>query len=87
MDNISEKQYENLRKNFNNMTNMILGDGYYNIGGDVYSTDTIAAGDIIYAYEQMKKERDHYRLMSAGLSMVFVLGIVFVQVPIQSELL
>jgi hypothetical protein len=78
MDSIREKQYENLRKKFNNVIKAVLGDDYYNLGGDVYSCDAITCEDIIREYKQVKKERDTYRKTAAVLSMLLVLCMVCV---------
>ena len=41
-------QYESLRNNFNLMVENTLGDGYYNMGMDVYECDKICCEDITY---------------------------------------
>ena len=71
MDNIREKQYDNLRKHFDEVTTEILGKRYYNMGGDVYTCDIITCKDIIRAYKQMKKERDDARKFLIKAMLVF----------------
>jgi hypothetical protein len=39
--------YKNLRKHFQNMVEIVLGDSYYNLGQDVYDCDAITCEDII----------------------------------------
>lgn len=39
-------QYENLRKNFQQMVDDVLGEGYYNMEMDVYDCDAVCCEDI-----------------------------------------
>lgn len=47
-DNIIYKfQYENLRHNFDKISDTILGKDYYNFGCDTYTTDNMTTEDIL----------------------------------------
>lgn len=47
-DNIIYKfQYENLRHNFDKISDTILGKDYYNFGCDTYTTDNMTTQDIL----------------------------------------
>ena len=43
---ISLLQYESLRENFQKMVDDVMGDGYYNMGMDIYECDRICCEDI-----------------------------------------
>ena len=45
-DEISKRQYANLRENFNKLVKDVLGDDYYNMAMDVYDADRICCEDI-----------------------------------------
>lgn len=55
-DNTKELQYDNLRYEFNNLVNKILGKDYYNVAQDVYQCDKECCNDIIRKFEQYKLE-------------------------------
>lgn len=42
--------YNNLLANFYRISDYILGDDYYNLGSDVYTSHTMTADDIIKQY-------------------------------------
>jgi hypothetical protein len=46
VDQIRLAQYENLRKHFRGLVHEVLGEGYYNMGMDVYECDRITCEDI-----------------------------------------
>ena len=54
--NTSELVLNNLRQNLNIVVAYVLGDGYYNLGADVYKADEIMCEDLLDAYEDLKKE-------------------------------
>lgn len=65
--------YGNLRKNYSKLITHILGDSYYNMGGDVFATDDMACKDLIKAYDDVKKEN---KTLRAGIWAMFaIIGI------------
>lgn len=54
--------YKELRKNFNKLTNEILGEDYYNMGMDTYNCDQETTDDILYKYKRLKKELKFYKI-------------------------
>lgn len=75
MDEIEKLQYENLRENFNKLSNNILGEKYYNMAMDVYEADKITCEDIMQRYKDMKDERFFYRRLVLVLDILLVLAI------------
>ena len=53
-DRIRLLQYENLRKNFQELVDHVLGCGYYNLGADVYTCDKITCDDIKRAFDELE---------------------------------
>ena len=53
---VTTKLYKNLRKNYGELIRHILGDDYYNMGMDVYSTDDLSCKDLIRAYDDLTKD-------------------------------
>ena len=54
--------YKELRKNFNKLTNEILGEDYYNMGVDTYNCDEETTEDLLYKYKKLKKEVVFYKV-------------------------
>lgn len=52
---------QNLRKNYDKVTEHILGDDYYNMACDVYTCDDFTCNDLIEAYDELKKDRNNWR--------------------------
>ena len=52
---------QNLRKNYDKVTEHILGDDYYNMACDVYTCDDFTCNDLIEAYDELKKNRNNWR--------------------------
>lgn len=64
MNDIREKQYENLRKCFNeNLVHPILGDNYYNLEMDVYSSDRIVTKDLKIKFDSKNKKIKLYQII------------------------
>ena len=61
MTDNKERQYKNLRKNFNELVNRILGEDYPRIGGDVSKHDEQTCIDIADAYFTMEDKRNTWR--------------------------
>lgn len=77
-----ENLYQNLRTHFEGMASLILGENYYNMGVDVYTTDELTCKDILKEYDKVVEERDKYRViarLSAGLwvAMAFLMILVW----------
>lgn len=72
--NTSELILSNLRHNLRRVETHVLGEGYYNLGADVYKYDELLCDDLIDAYEEQKKEnRVLTLLMLVMFFMVMVL--------------
>jgi len=54
--------YKELRKNFNKITDEILGEDYYNMGIDTYNCDQETAEDLLYKYKELKNEIRFYKI-------------------------
>ena len=51
---------QNLRKNYDKVTEHILGDDYYNMACDVYTCDDFTCNDLIEAYDELKKAKNNW---------------------------
>ena len=51
---------ENLRKNYDKVTEHVLGDDYYNMACDVYACDDFTCSDLIEAYDELKKAKNNW---------------------------
>lgn len=72
--NTAELILSNLRHNLRRVEIHVLGEGYYNLGADVYKYDELLCDDLIDAYEEQKKEnRVLTLLMLVMFFMVMVL--------------
>lgn len=56
MDRIQEMQYHNLRENFYDVVDNVLGKDYYNERADVYVVDAFSCRDIIREFNSVKNE-------------------------------
>lgn len=75
MDNISEMQYSNLRKNYNSICDDILGENYYTMAMDVYVADDEISNDI---KRKFKNQNDTIRYLK---SLLFISCVVnFIQI-------
>ena len=54
--NTAELILSNLRHNLRRVETHVLGEGYYNMGADVYKADELMCDDLIEAFEDQKKE-------------------------------
>jgi hypothetical protein len=64
MNNIQELQYISLRENLNkNLINPILGEGYYNMGMDVYTCDQFTTEDLKREFDKREKELKVYKTL------------------------
>lgn len=70
---IREMQYHNLRENFNEVVQIVLGESYYNEGSDVYTGDAITCQDIIHKFNSVKVEMHVWK---AGFWLALILWIV-----------
>ena len=51
---------QNLRKNYDKVTEHVLGDDYYNMGCDVYTCDDFTCNDLIEVYDELKKAKNNW---------------------------
>lgn len=56
MDKVQEMQYHNLRENFYDVVDNVLGKDYYNEGADCYTCDAFTCRDIIFKFNAVKTE-------------------------------
>ena len=71
--NTSELILSNLRHNLRRVETHVLGEGYYNMGADVYKADELMCDDLIEAYEDQKKEN---RVLTFLMLVMFFMVIV-----------
>ena len=58
---------ENLRKNYDKVTEHVLGDDYYNMACDVYTCDDFTRNDLIEAYDELKKAKNNWFYCACSL--------------------
>lgn len=71
--NTAELILSNLRHNLRRVETHVLGEGYYNLGADVYKYDELLCDDLIEAYEDQKKEN---RVLTFLMLVMFFMVIV-----------
>lgn len=75
MDNGEKRVYDNLRRNFQNIVNEVLGEDYYTINPDYFGGDNESSEDIINKYRHIKKELKISKINNIILLIVvFILG-------------
>lgn len=75
MDKGEKKLYDNLRRNFQNIVDEVLGKDYYTINPDHFGGDNESSEDIINKYRHIKKELKISKINNIILLLVvFILG-------------
>lgn len=75
MDKGEKSLYDNLRRNFQNIVDEVLGKDYYTINPDHFGGDNESSEDIINKYRHMKKELKISKINNIILLLVvFILG-------------
>ena len=69
---------ENLRKNYDKVTEHVLGDDYYNIGCDVYTCDDFTCNDLIEAYDELKKAKNIWFYCTCSLFGIIIVAGAFI---------
>lgn len=74
-------QYENLRTCFRkNLIYPILGENYYNMGADVYTTDEFTTEDLLSKFNNLETTRILYSTLfriSFTLNIILIIWIIF----------
>lgn len=66
--------YKNLRRNYRDLTDTILGENYYNTAMDVYTCDNMITDDIKYKYNNMKNDlKLCKKILIIALDVIFIL--------------
>ena len=69
---------ENLRKNYNKVTEHVLGDDYYNMACDVYTCDDFTCNDLIEAYDELKKAKNNWFYCTCSLFGILIIACVVI---------
>lgn len=75
MDKGEKRLYDNLRRNFQNIVDEVLGEDYYTINPDHFGGDNESSEDIINKYRHINKELKLSKINNIILLLVvFILG-------------
>lgn len=68
-------KYNNLRKNYSELTDTVLGEGYYNLAMDIYTCDNIVADDIKREFRYLKHDLKIYKRLFI-ISLIIIIALV-----------
>ena len=69
---------ENLRKNYDKVTEHVLGDDYYNMACDVYTCDDFTCNDLIEAYDKLKKAKNNWFHCACSLFGILIITCIII---------
>ena len=76
VNNIEKKHYHNLRKNFDSLVKLILGDEYYTMCLDVFNSDIEAFNDMVNKVNKLKYHLKMYKRLFYCMTIItLILGI------------
>lgn len=76
---INNSVYNNLRKNYSDLVDTILGENYYNLYMDIYSNDDMIADDIKREFHDLKLYKKMFKIsLVIILQLLIALIILFI---------